>query len=380
MKAKWIGQKKDFEKHLQEIRASNDFIRDIVSMRALGAIHNILLIPECTCAIPREVSLVQESLDRLHNALSRSNQGSEGHKRAIISIRVMTAAAYLQLRRQVEVEHDYIKLRSESIVYPLQIQSVGADSSTVVLAETLMGARQSSTPTDSLDTVVPLSEMLSGQSVDATEAFKDIGWIAHHQGSSVFHHLFEDISTSWTDQDTLADLIKSTAKFRTFIHLAVQVSISYMYFASIGAKHHYPRLVDYLYYKPALTSKLNLDPHDVLEPFLSVGFGSRPPRKSTMNIGGASVHSSRDEAMFSLGLLLHEIGCWKVLDEGNRNREVTKDQRKDLQTSAGTPYTQIVDSCLAAKEGKWEPAARTTMIYRKVVTPLEKLVSELRWD
>ena len=98
------------------------------------------------------------------------------------------------------------------------------------------------------DTAKPLSEMLLGRSVDAYKAFEEIGSVIKAQNPLRWHRLFQDISTSWTVHNTLADLVKSTRKFRTFIHLAVKVSISYMYLASIGTPHQYPRLIDYRYY------------------------------------------------------------------------------------------------------------------------------------
>ena len=60
------------------------------------------------------------------------------------------------------------------------------------------------------------------------------------------------------------------------------------------------------------------------------------------------------------------------------SRELARAQRKDLQMSAGTSYTLIVDSCFAA-EVEWKQHARARNVYRKVVVPLEKLVSELGW-
>lgn len=381
MRAKWIGQKKEFEEHLKQIHASNDFIRDMVSMRTLGSIHNILVVPEFKGKIPEDVLAVQDSLHRLHHALNHSNQGSPDDKPLLISIRVMEAAAYVQLKKRLTVQHDYIEFREDSALYPLQMQKSTATSGTVVLAETMMTEQPSADLVGS-DTVRPLSDMLLGQSIDAYEAFKNIGSIAESQHSSGVHRLFEDISTLWEVQDTLADLVKSTSKFRTYLHLAVQVSISYMYFATIGMAHRYPRLDDYQYYRPASETKRNLGPNDILEPYLSIGFGSRPPRRSTKDIGGTSGHSLGDEAMTSLGIVLHELGCWKMLDEQDSNsaREAARGQRKDLQTSAGMSYTEVVDLCFAAKEGEWERRARAANIYRKVVAPLQKLVSELRWD
>ena len=380
MKAKWVGgQRKEFEKHLEEIHASNDFIRDIVSMRTLGSIYNILVVPEFKGEIPEEILGVQDSLHRLHHALNHSNQGSPQTQPVVISIRIMDAAAYVQLRKTLTIHHDYISFHENSALYPLQVQALTATSSTVVLAETPMIADKhfACPPTEKL-----LSKMLLDQSVDAYEALKEIGSISENLSSLDCHRLFQDISTSWKVQNTLADLIKSTIKFRTYIHLAVKVSISYMYLASIGTPHQYPRLIDYRYYESAAEPKKVLAADEVLEPYLSVGFGSRAPRRSTKDIGGTAPELSGDVAMMGLGLLLHELGCWKMLDDQDpsRARDIARGERKDLQASAGTTYAEIVDLCFAAKEGELERHARAANIYRKVVAPLQKLVSDLRWD
>ena len=73
-KAKWLKQRKDFLKHIEEIRTSNDLIKDIVSLRALKSIHNLMVGPEFKGKIPADVLAVQDSLDRLHHALKHSNR------------------------------------------------------------------------------------------------------------------------------------------------------------------------------------------------------------------------------------------------------------------------------------------------------------------
>ena len=380
MKAKWVaGQKKEFKKHLEEIHSSNDFIRDIVSMRTLGSVYKILVVPEFQGAIPKEVLDVQNSLYRLHHALSHSHQGSLEAKPIVISIRVIKAAAYIQLRKRLTIHHDYIPFHKNSALYPLQVEPPTATSSTVVLAETplVTDERFACPPTNK-----PLSQMLVGQSVDADEALKEIGSLGENLGSVICHRLLQDTSTSWTIQNTLADLIKSTSKFRTYMHLAVKVSISYMYLASIGTPHQYPRLIDYRYYRLASEETRTLDPDEVLEPYLNSGFGSRAPRRSTKDIGGTSSRLLGDEAMNGLGIVLHELGCWKSLDEQDprRARDIAIGARKDLQASARMTYAEIVSVCFAAKEVEWERHAYAENIYRKVVAPLQKLVSDLRWD
>ena len=165
-------------------------------------------------------------------------------------------------------------------------------------------------PRSEHDKVIPLSGLLLGQSTDADEAFKRIGSITNSQGSPDICHLFQDVTTTWSVQDTLAGLVESNSiKFRTYIQLALQVALSYMYLASIGTTHRCPRLADYRYYKATQDTKRTLGAQDVLEPYLSVGFGARAPLKSTRDIGGTSNSSVEDEVMLNLGLILHELGC-----------------------------------------------------------------------
>ena len=378
-KLKWRGQKKDFLMHVDAIKASNDLISSMVSMIALGSIHNILIVPKFQGDVPELLFSVQDSVIRLHHALNRSNPANLP---VTISLRVMKAEAYVRLKKKLTILHDYIKFDSDSVIYPLQLQPSAAPSSTVVLAETIMRAQEfEEVPPVS---TTPLSGMLLGVSTDTDEPFREIGSIVEGQSSTDFHYhyLFEDISTSWILQDTLADLIAQESKFSTYIHLAVQVSISYIYFLSIGATHRYARLADYRYYKPIDDERRSLGPHDILEPYLCIGFGSKAPRKSTKDIGGASSQFSGDEAMTSLGLLLHQLGCWKLLDDKDlaNARDVAKSQRIDLQTSTGHSYTEIVDVCFSAKEDDWDSRVRTEKLYQKVVAPLQKLVADLQWE
>ena len=73
---------------------------------------------------------------------------------------------------------------------------------------------------------------------------------------------------------------------------------------------------------------------------------------------------------------------WRILDTevSQRAVEAARAQRNDLQLNAGTAFASVVDHCLTAKDVEWEHQARAAYIYKKVVVPLEKLVSELIWD
>ena len=146
----------------------------------------------------------------------------------------MEATAYVQLRKRLTVHHDYIAFRENSALYPLQVQPSTATSSKLILAEALMSGQE---PIATPDTAKLLSEMLLDQSVDPDKALESIGSVPEAHSSLEYHRMFQDVSAPWTVQNTLADFIESTNKFRTYIHLAVKVSISYMYWASLGTPH-----------------------------------------------------------------------------------------------------------------------------------------------
>ena len=83
--------------------------------------------------------------------------------------------------------------------------------------------------------------------------------------------------------------------------------------------------------------------------------------------------------MTNPGLLLHQIGCWVVLEEQEPGtaRNVVKAKKKELIHNAGMPYTLVVDLCLASKEDSWEPQVQAERTYRNVIVPLQKIVNEL---
>jgi hypothetical protein len=380
-KVKWLRKRNAFMEHLEEKHASNDFIRDIVSMRALTNIHNLLVVPLPDGTIPEEVLVVQKSLQRLHRALTESNKRTTDHKPSLISIRILKASDYVQMKKKLALRHDYITFRTDTAIYPLQLESADPSLSTMIMAETLLNTPQSSSPRIALDMDVSLSRMLKVQAPEVDESFQDIGSIATPNSLADIHQLFQDISASWVIQGNLADFINDKPKCRTYNRIAVQLGISYMYFVSLASSHDYPRLMDYRYYDPAASEKRALGPDSILMPYLSVGFGSKAPKKSTIEFGGSTSHSlSEDEAMTSLGLLLHQVGCWSVVEEQDQfaARDIARLKRDDLIKAAGVPYAQVVDLCLASKEENWEPQAQADRIYKKVVGPLQQLVDELQ--
>lgn len=344
------------------------------------------MVPVFKGTIPDDIASAQGSLQRLHRALLEFNKvedGSSDHKSLVMSIRALKAAGYVQTKKKVHADHDYLAFRENSAVYPLQVDFPHEKPSTMVLAETMLAAPTSPTQSEVLDKNISLSGLLCDKDEDAEYSLKAIGSILTPGSSADFHQLFQDISSSWIIQDTLEGLIKRTEKYRTYISLAVQIAISYMHFVSIARSHSYPGLSDYRYYSPVPGEKKDIGPEHVLMPFLSVGFGSKARKKGTGEIGGfesQTIHE--DEALIRLGLILHQVGCWTVFDgmDLETARRAAKSKRGDLMFGAGMPFTQVVDLCLCAKNEDFDPLVQATKIYGTVVVPLQKIVDELRWD
>ena len=86
--------------------------------------------------------------------------------------------------------------------------------------------------------------------------------------------------------------------------------------------------------------------------------------------------------MVRLGFLLHQIGYWKVLDDGtvNKLKDDAKMRRNEVIDHTGMRYTGIVDQCLSAKEEYCAPQKQAKKIYSQVFIPLQGLIDEVKWD
>ena len=382
-KLKWaVKQRSAFLQHVKDLQRSNSFIQAVVEMKALTAIHDLLVVPTFEGNIPDDILTVEDSLGRLHRALVASNHSSLTVKPLSLSVRILKPIDYLQMRKRLLVQHDYLKPRQGSNVYPLQFHEEKQTDSKMVLAETLTTSRippglQLTTETDT-----NLPGMLCDLDPEVDESFRDIGCITTPGVSSDKHQLIQDISISWKLQTTVDEVIRSSKKQRTYVDLALRVAISYVYFTSLGISHPYPRLSDYRYYDPAHEDEKPLGPEHILMPYLAVGFGRKPPKKSTVDIGGsASLSMYQNEAMTRLGVLLHQIGCWTLIEEEDLPTAIhaAKVNRNELLLGAGMAYSQIVERCLESKEEDYEPQVQADRIYRHVVVALQKLVDELKW-
>lgn len=386
IKARWIGRRKDFVAHLGDIQTSLNCITTMVKLRALADIRKISMVPVFNGTIPDDIASTQDSLQRLHFALVELNKGeksSSNHNSLVMSIRALKAAGYVQTKRKVQLDHDYLPFRENSAVYPLQVDSANEKAGTMILAETTLASSISCAQPNSLSMKISLSKLLCDIDEDAEHSLTAIGSILTPGSSTDAHELFQDISTSWILQDTLEGLVKRTKKYRTYIDLAVQIAISYMHFVSIARSHFYPGLSDYRYYKPLSGERKDVGPEHVLMPFLSVGFGSKAPKKGTAEIGGfesQAIHE--DEALIRLGLVLHQVGRWTVFHEMDLEtaRRTAKSKRDDLIFETGMPFTQVVDLCLGSKDEGFDPLAKAKKIYGTVIVPLQKIVDELNWD
>ncbi|MCJ1276398.1 hypothetical protein MMC21_004203 [Puttea exsequens] len=210
----------------------------------------------------------------------------------------------------------------------------------------------------------------------------NIGSLSTPSQPSDCHRLLEDTSCLWAVSENLEQLISTKKRYGTYLPLVVQVAVSYVYSAIFGTSYAYPKLADCRYYKPLADKDKELRPESILNSYLSVGFGSKPLEKSTMDIGGSTSYLMFEGSILTaLGILLHHIGCWTVLDKVMLPdmRDVVKAKRSELLSGAGARYTQIIELCFASsKKESREPGVQADVIYRKVVVPLQNLAEELQ--
>ena len=305
------------------------------------------------------------------------------------------------MRKRLAPKHPNIAFRQDTYLYPLQVHVLGEcqTMSRLLLAESLRIVNPVSDHTIQgvINPDTTLMQMLEKIDADADEALRPIGSVVATANAADIHNLIQDISTTWSLRTTLSTLIRTSPKHRTFLALAVQIAISYVYITATGLAQSYPRLEDYRYYDPHTASDQQqqqqpqkpkaLTPESILLPYLYTGFGSPPSKASTVDIGGSTGNSlDRNEALCCLGLLLHQIGCWKLLPSAEDKEslgaaiETATRQHNDLVVAAGMPFAQVVQLCLESREdGDSDDAERAKGLYSQVVLPLQALVDELKW-
>lgn len=337
-------------RYLAQLLDSNDLLQSIVSMKALLNFHGVLITPTFKGVIPEETRLTEKCLRTLlYLALVASNTANLEQAPLRIAVRIMEPANYAKTKKQLMREHDYIARSHNESVYPIQLEDRGGAFSRMVLV-----GSQLSTPRPSNESAeihdMPLSSMLCQLDPEADESFKDIGYIACPAQLAYRHRLYQDISVAWKPQITLEEIIADVPKFKTFHSLAVQLALSYVYLTCLDTGLSYPRLLDFRYYDAAEPTEIvtpgaaaQMKPEQVLEPYLCVGFGAKAPKQSTRTIGALASRCLFDnEAMTELGVLLHQVGTWKVIPEKDLSEARTraKAARNELIMAAGMPYSE----------------------------------------
>lgn len=384
-KAKWaIGQRKAFIDNVASIHDSNDLIRDIATQRALIGMHRVILGNKSSNELPQSISLVNEALRRAHKGLTFFNKGVQNHPALSASLRILKADEYVSNSKRIALQHPYLNFGRESAIFPLQIDSSISSGSRLVLVETSIkpGERPGVTQ-DHLNERATLAQTLCDEAADDEEPIRRLGNIVSPDAISDAHVLYQDVSVSWTVHETLQGLISSHDRFRSYTLLAARLATSYMYYVFVGGMRSFPVLSDYHYYTPVGENLSHFNADNILLPYLTAGFGSKAPKRSTLDIGGITSPSmQQDEALTRLGLLLYQVGCWTVLtgDDLPGMRRAVREERNNLLDRTGVSFTGIVDRCLTSMEEDCDPHKEVERLYREVVAPLQELADQIKWD
>ena len=180
------------------------------------------------------------------------------------------------------------------------------------------------------------------------------GQVGVSEGLTYLLHRSTDVS--WSSRSTLADILNdgayhANAKPQQILQLARLILCAHLYLERILQDHPRLRLQDYRYYE-INNQQLGSDDDSplFLSPFLSVGFGSRPPPPVMGKRRG--VTQAPSNTMVEIGLVLYQIGIGKTIEygQGSQGLQETRDRAlrslDQLDRRVGAIYTEVVHQFL----------------------------------
>jgi hypothetical protein len=144
--------------------------------------------------------------------------------------------------------------------------------------------------------------------------YKQVGTVAHKASDSEVHQIIATDQSPWYKVDDLQSALGSEDFRKRLtpilrIQLASMIAITHLYFADIRVTSTEVSPVNIVYYNDSISWE-DLEPF-VLNPFLSIGFGSRKSRVKLGFSSGRPVQKTKtktkNNTVAELGVLLHRL-------------------------------------------------------------------------
>ena len=355
-RARWAKRDQDdLKAAIAQLRHGNNNLESVV--RLLAPTDSWLPLPRSDHAesLWPLVTRISKTLGFLNQELMILNVKKSNHDPYFLSLRL--SEDHQKSRTELG---DYVSLRDGSHVFNLQRQLADktGETSDLLLIQSFQKRGESS------EKVVPnrLPELKGMDRPDALEDPLDIdgielwGSFGNAVEHDYLHIVYHDKDNEWKRTDTLADILTGT-EFRDnitpvqVVQLAKILLCSYLYLGNIYGGTKVPRPSNYCFYKTSdEEDSWNYSEPRVLRPWLSFGFGRRPPKAKLGS--GSGVADSTSSAMAELALLLYQIGTGLGIDYAVGAAGVSKAKAETLgnihalDLRMGLVYAEIVQGLL----------------------------------
>ncbi|KAL9075833.1 MAG: hypothetical protein Q9157_003868 [Trypethelium eluteriae] len=355
----WVAEDRSkFKDLLEEIRKGVNILESLLLYKVPDDAEHILEI-ENESAVLKEHATVSGAIVRLHKSLVSRNI-----KKEPLITAVKLAVYSKRDRRLVDNQESHLAFREDSYLFILQTRKLeGSDSIRIGAETTISASTEANLAGDfQMDELRSLDEILQVPINDELEGdWTKLAAVWQNGTPSDVQRLFYEHGTRFNTKRTLENLL-DTSDFKDVsatprTQLAVLLAIAHLYFTEVldGLPDPIVRPSHFEFYLRAEADGQwnNLDSF-LCTPYLSIGFGLRPPK---VDIGAESgVVDSVHNPLVELGLLLYQVASGDRIDYGHgigglrSARDKALHRLHAVDRELGVPFAELVESCLSIKE------------------------------
>ncbi len=364
-KSTWFHQRVHWQRHHKEtLRSSIEQIRrgnnDLESLLQLCALKDSSRALPCSDNLEDfwpVVNRIEQALGSLHEDLMVVNVSTESHDPFVLSVQLKED--HDENRKDLD-QDPKVRLRPGSFVFNIHRYTSGSGDggSSLLLVETAPAKSSTRLLTSQSKELHNLDKPTELEASPSPQLVEQWGYFPA-QGSENLHIVYHDTQGQWSSRATLADILTGR-DFRQrispvqVVQLAHMVTSAHLYLGAVKGKCVDPRPTNYRFYRTSDEEDIWDDSMPlVLRPWISFGFGQRPPPRK---IGGGSGPARAPNAsMIELGLLLYQIGSGDNLDYGLGASGLAAAKAEALKSlnildrRVGTTYVDIVRNILEFK-------------------------------
>jgi hypothetical protein len=341
---------------IETIRTGLQDLQSLLEYRVPQNALKALRFDKSTTSL-QDLPRVQATVKHLHDALiTLQERNGTLQRHTAVQLRHDCQG----LRELLPEDHELTK-RTDSFLFLLHVHGLGEvgedeELATEVLAESSSVEYPASLASSrSLSCFQDLRTAIEG--LPCENELHHLGAIAQPPPKSLVHQMFSTQQRKWFQVSDLSQALETDDMRHNFrmsqrLQLASLIAGTHAYFAKIRTSCTEVRPSNFRYYHTQrdIPSWDEDEPY-VLNPYLSIGFGSRKPTRSLGSSSGVVQHANK--IVVELGLLLYQIGSGSNLDYGRGGHEGFRQAKlsalhamRVLGRCAGPRFAEVTELCL----------------------------------